>query len=125
MPTHPLTHHEIITLVAPFTRQGYHPDLQATDRLERRLVFKPVDREFKTSNAGDLSESLQLENRDGKTFRRLVSSRVSRLRMKKLEAKLDIEGTDPADLLACVELSSRIGNSGLGQVTRLQKAIAL
>ena len=34
MPTHPSTHHEIITLVAPFKRQGYHPDLQATDRLD-------------------------------------------------------------------------------------------
>lgn len=68
MPTHPLRHHEIITLVAPFTRQGYHPDLQATDRLERRLVFKPVERAFKTSSAGELSESLQLENRDGKNF---------------------------------------------------------
>ena len=103
MPTHPLTHHEIITLVAPFTRQGYHPDLEATDRLERRLVFKPVERAFKTSSAGELSESLQLENRDGSNFRLTRFLTYVTPSDEKLEAKLDIEGADPADLLACVE----------------------
>jgi hypothetical protein len=37
----PLTHHEIFTLVAPFTQAGYQVDLAATDRTARRLVFKP------------------------------------------------------------------------------------
>ena len=103
MPTHPLTHHEIITLVAPFTRQGYHPDLQATDRLERKLVFKPVECALKSSSAGEVSESLQLENRNGKTF--LLTRYLTCVTPldEKLEAKLEIEGTDPADLLACVE----------------------
>ena len=39
---HPLTHHEILRLIEPFTRRGRHVDLSATDRIERRIVFKPV-----------------------------------------------------------------------------------
>jgi hypothetical protein len=38
----PLTHHEIIALVEPFSRRGRHVDLGASQRLERRLVFKPL-----------------------------------------------------------------------------------
>ena len=39
----PLTHHEILSLIAPFTRRGRHADLAASDRAGRRLVFKPVE----------------------------------------------------------------------------------
>jgi len=39
----PLTHHEIIGLVEPFARRGRHVDLGASQRHERRLVFKPVE----------------------------------------------------------------------------------
>ncbi|MCW2283449.1 hypothetical protein M2323_001137 [Rhodoblastus acidophilus] len=38
----PLTHHEILRLIEPFTRRGRHVDLAASDRTERRLVFKPI-----------------------------------------------------------------------------------
>ncbi len=103
MPSHPLTHHEILTLIGPFTRQGYHPDLQSTNRLERRLVFKPVERAFEAASAGELSESLQLENHDGNTFRLTRTLTCLTPSDEKLEAKLEIEGTDQADLLACVE----------------------
>jgi hypothetical protein len=37
----PLTHHEIFTLVAPFTRQGLQVDLSSSDRSARELVFNP------------------------------------------------------------------------------------
>ena len=37
----PLSHHEIFTLVAPFAAAGYQVDLAATDRVTRRLVFRP------------------------------------------------------------------------------------
>jgi hypothetical protein len=37
----PLTHHDIVALAAPFTRQGRHVDLAASDRMARRLLFKP------------------------------------------------------------------------------------
>ena len=38
----PLTHHEILSLVEPFTRAGLQVDLAATDRAQRKLAFKPV-----------------------------------------------------------------------------------
>ena len=41
--TLPLTHHEILGWIAPFTRQGRQLDLAASDRLERRLRFKTIE----------------------------------------------------------------------------------
>ena len=43
MPANPLTHHEILALVEPFTRHGRHVDLAASNRIERRLAFKAID----------------------------------------------------------------------------------
>lgn len=37
----PLSHHRILELVAPFAARGWHVDLSATDRAERRIVFHP------------------------------------------------------------------------------------
>jgi hypothetical protein len=63
MPSHPLSHHEILTLAEPFARQGRHLDLAATNRLECSLVFKPVERNLEAANA-KLTEVLQLESRE-------------------------------------------------------------
>lgn len=38
----PLSHHRLLELVAPFVRAGWALDLAASDRVARRLVFKPV-----------------------------------------------------------------------------------
>ena len=103
MPSHPLTHHEILTLVEPFTRQGHHPDLAATNRLERKLVFKPVERTLDTAPPLELSETLQLENREEKTYRLTRTLTCAKGSEETLEAKLEVEGTEPADLLACVD----------------------
>ncbi len=103
MSSHPLTHHEILTLVEPFTRRGYHPDLSATDRLERRLVFKPVERTFETASGSELSETLQLESRVGDACRLTRTLTCVTGQDEKLAAKLEMEGMDLADLLACVE----------------------
>lgn len=40
MATQPLTHHEILTFVAPFSERGLKVDLQSSDRAARRLRFK-------------------------------------------------------------------------------------
>ncbi len=101
MPSHPLTHHEIITLIGPFTHQGYHPDLSATNRLERRLVFKPVERTFGAAGDSGLSEVLQLESR-GSAYRLNRTLTCVTGEDEKLEAKLEMEGSDISDLLACV-----------------------
>jgi hypothetical protein len=125
VPTHPLTHHEILTLVEPFTRQGHHPDLAATNRLERRLVFKPVERTLETAAASDLSETLQLENRDGNTFRLIRTLTCVTPSGEKLEAKLEIEGTDPADLLACVDSIAPERQFRFGQGHQIAKSYRL
>lgn len=42
MTAQPLSHHQILALAEPFVRRGLHVDLAASDRLERRVLFKPV-----------------------------------------------------------------------------------
>lgn len=57
----PLTHHQILALVGPFTRRGRHLDLTASRREDRRLVFRP--RALPSPRAGlpPLREELTLE----------------------------------------------------------------
>jgi hypothetical protein len=57
----PLTHHDVLALVEPFARRGRHVDLAASNRLERRLVFKSVDHPGAAPDAPGLRETLQLE----------------------------------------------------------------
>ena len=42
MPAPPLTHHDILALVPPFTAAGWRVDLAASDRGARRLLFRPM-----------------------------------------------------------------------------------
>jgi hypothetical protein len=60
MPAPPLTHHQILGLVEPFTRSGRQVDLPASDRLARRLHFKPVLHPA-DGHCPALTETLQLE----------------------------------------------------------------
>ena len=62
----PLSHHEIMGLVAPFTHFGRSVDLAASDRLQRRLAFKPVEHAAGGAAAGLPAhrEQLQLELTD-------------------------------------------------------------
>ncbi|HEY0331841.1 MAG TPA: hypothetical protein VGC77_22430 [Rhodopseudomonas sp.] len=99
-PTHPLTHHEILGLVAPFSRRDRHVDLAASDRLNRRLVFKPIE------HSGDddavlteARETFELENPRIGTYR---LTRTLTLRSG-LHATLTTEGADPGELLARIE----------------------
>ncbi len=65
----PLTHHDILGLVEPFARAGRHVDLAASNRIERRLAFKPVDLASEPATGLNLQEALQLEAREGGSFR--------------------------------------------------------
>jgi len=89
MATLPLSHHDVIALVEPFARRGHHVDLGASNRLERRLVFKPTE----------LSQTLQLEGL-GTDFWRLTRTCTQ---AGGLQATLQAGGTSPAGLLALVE----------------------
>ena len=108
----PLTHHDIMALAAPFAHSGRHVDLAASDRLKRRLAFKPVDRaagmDVTTGASGatsmpspgmpPLREQLSLENASPGWFR---LSRTLALPDGQC-AELHCEGDEPAVLLAAV-----------------------
>jgi len=103
--TEPFTHHEIMAMIEPFTRSGRQLDLAASDRLERRLLFKPVER-------CALREVLELANPQPDSYR--LIRRVTTERG--LEARLRIEGRNPGDLLAAIDSvpSSRHFREGHG-----------
>jgi hypothetical protein len=94
----PLTHHEIVELVAPFTRRGRHVDLAASDRSLRRLVFRAVERPWVVA-ASSLRESLELANPDPEHYR---LTRVLQC-ANGLTARLETAGSDPEELLGDIE----------------------
>jgi hypothetical protein len=100
-PMSPLTHHEILALVAPFARRGRHVDLAASDRAERRIAFKPIDHPGDADGDGrpPLHETLVLENGASGWFtltRELATP-------SGLRAVLVAEGNDPGALLTQIE----------------------
>ncbi len=93
----PLTHHEILALVAPFSRAGCALDLAASDRAARHLRFKPVDHPA-ADGLPAICETLSLEDGcEGWRLSRQLQSADG------LKAQLSAEGEDPADLLAAVQ----------------------
>ena len=103
----PLTHHQILALVAPFSRSGRHVDLAASDRMARRVAFKPVAH-------GTITETLLLDNPSEGRFK---LTRALTLQGG-LQARLTADGNEPAALLARVDavpLSQQHG-SGTGYV---------
>ncbi|MBL8345802.1 MAG: hypothetical protein JNN03_10205 [Rubrivivax sp.] len=121
----PLTHHEIIGLVEPFSRRGRHVDLGASQRLERRLVFKPVmhgpqvpgatlligaaqepsGRAGETGEEGTpgLRETLTLEQPYEDTFKLTRELRFTSGPHAGLVARLHAEGPDAGVLLQHIE----------------------
>ncbi|MEO8937765.1 MAG: hypothetical protein ABI277_02990 [Burkholderiaceae bacterium] len=99
MSTLPLSHHEIVGLIEPFSRRGRHADLAASDRLERRLLFKPRDHAGDDAALPAHREVLQLDAATGgrnRLTRTLVTT-------EGLQSALRVEGDDPAVLLARIE----------------------
>lgn len=99
MSTRPLSHHEIISRVSPFTRRGRLVDLTATDRLERRVVFKTIEHPGVMDGAPPLREELVLENPRPEAYRltRIV------IHPSGLKARVEADGPDPGELLARIE----------------------
>lgn len=98
-PAHPLTHHEIIGLVRPFAERDRHVDLEASDRIARKLVFKPVVRDDAAPGGVTATETLKLENPKPGLYKltRLLALDGG------LSATLEAEGGDPAELLTRIE----------------------
>jgi hypothetical protein len=93
----PLSHHEILELIAPFAEHGWHADLAASQRLERSLAFKP--REMASPPEGPvLHEALRLDNpAAGRCIlTRTVTGPAG------LQARLEAQGPQPAELMARV-----------------------
>src|SRR3954470_11345412 len=67
--THPLTHHEILGLIEPFVRRGRHVDLAASDRINRRLMFKSVEHASEDDRFAVINETMQLENPQPDSYR--------------------------------------------------------
>jgi hypothetical protein len=99
MASPPLTHHEIISLVEPFTRRGRHVDLAASDRLARTLRFRPVLHAAQSTALPALTEILQLDHPAQGKFRltRLLAPATGPA------ASLVAEGPDVGTLLANLE----------------------
>lgn len=95
----PLTHHEILALVAPFARQGRHVDLAGSRREERQIVFRPVDHPAGADGGAPLREVLQLDSHGNGSFRltRTLTGDGG------LTATLQASGSDPAELLARIQ----------------------
>ena len=95
----PLTHHDILGLIEPFTRGGRQLDLAASDRIKRVLVFKPkLDRD--PARVGPaLAETLALDCLDDDHFvlRRSVTHPDG------LVANLVAKGANTGSLLGSVE----------------------
>jgi hypothetical protein len=101
MPAPPLTHHDILALVEPFTRSGRHVDLAATDRIERRVVFKAIDRAGASPGEQLLCEALALQCRgSGSDSFRLTRTLTH---PAGLQATLQAEGESLAELLARID----------------------
>lgn len=95
----PLTHHEILALVEPFTRRGRHVDLAASDRLERRLLFKPTEHPGTPDDCSGLIERLLLENPGRSHFRltRILTDSAGRI------ATLRVDGPEPGTLIEAID----------------------
>jgi hypothetical protein len=98
----PLTHHDILALAEPFTRRGRHVDLAGSDRLARRIRFKPTEYSATQDGPGGLTESLVLENPSRQHFRLIrtltdTAGRVATLRSDGPDPKALIERVDAVD----------------------------
>jgi hypothetical protein len=101
----PLTHHEILALIGPFTRRGRHLDMSATQRAQRQLVFKPTEQPSPLVGLPVLREVLQLEVSERGSYRlvrTLTAADPTDPRLR-LSATLTAAGPDPELLLTQIE----------------------
>lgn len=99
----PLTHHDILRLVGPFTRRGRHMDTAASDRAARRLVFRPVEHAPVHAGGPRLSERFVLHVSERGNYRlERVLTPIGDAQVE-LPATVTAAGPDLEVLLAQVE----------------------
>jgi hypothetical protein len=101
----PLTHHEILALMGPFSRRGHHADMTATRRTERHLLFKPVEHPSPLDGLPLLRDVLALEIPERGEYRllRTLTATDPADPGRSLSATLTIVGPDPEALLDQIE----------------------
>ncbi len=92
----PLSHHEILTRVAPFSAAGWAVDLAASDRAHREIAFEPRSHEGLDAAGGPVTEQLVLAEREPGLYRLSATYTAA----DGTWAGLALDGRDPADLLA-------------------------
>jgi hypothetical protein len=95
----PLTHHDILALVAPFVRHGHQVDLGACDRIERRVVFKTIQHTARASDLPERCETVLLDKLGPESFRLTRELLLA----NGLKASLDILGSEPEAMLKQME----------------------
>ncbi len=95
----PLTHHDILGLIEPFTRSGRQVDLAASDRIQRRLLFKTRALDSAAHATPLLTDTLALESQadGGWLLKRQLTHACG------LVATLAARGADTAAMLAALE----------------------
>jgi hypothetical protein len=96
---HPLTHHEILGLVAPFTRRGRQVDLGASNRMERQLLFRPAECRLECLPGVAVRETIMLADLGESRYR--LTRQLAPEGFP--EARLQAEGADIGVLLGQVE----------------------
>jgi hypothetical protein len=99
MSAHPLTHHDILALVEPFARHRRHVDLAASDRIARRLAFRPLEHAADAAGRPAVGETLVLDHPDAHDFALIRTLAVA----DGPRATLSAAGRSAAEVLACVE----------------------
>lgn len=115
MPPPPLSHHEILTLVAPFTRAGRSVDLAASDRPARVLRFRPMERRGEGGATWRETLELACPETDHHVLTRVLADADG------LQARLVAEGPEAGALLTRIESvdPARQWHHGAGHVLAL------
>jgi hypothetical protein len=116
----PLTHHDILGLIEPFTRRGRELDLAASDRIGRRLVFKAVSIDGDATTSA-LTDTLCIDCLDDARFalERTITHSLA------MPACLTIEGRGLDQLLANIDAIDAHSLFRFGPGYRLTKSCQL
>lgn len=95
----PLTHHEILAFAEPIVRRARAVDLAGSDRLARRIHFKPTRHPDGADPAASIREHLVLEQPSTRVFRltRTLTDAAGRT------ATLRCDGPDPGVLIERID----------------------
>lgn len=102
MAPHPLSHHDVLPLVAPFGHAGFVLDLASSRREERRLVFRPAAEPGAGAPAVTFELDVQAQGRF-ELVRRLSLQAPLAAQGRGVQATVRARGSDLAGLIAALQ----------------------